>query len=145
MELADGEIPGSVYGFSSNGWIDQELFEKWFSHHFLRYAPAIRPLLLIMDGHSSHYHPYAIHKAAEEEVILFALPPNTTRVAEPLDKGCFGPLKTKWGEVCHKYMINNPGNVVNRYCFSRLLHEAWAAMSASNIIAGFQSIEMLYL
>ena len=139
MELADGEIPGTVYGFPSNGWIDQELFEKWFSHHFLRYAPAIRPLLLIMDGHSSHYHPYAIHKAAEEEVILFALPPNTTHVAQPLDKGCFGPLKAKWGEVCHKYMINNPGKVVNRYCFSRLLHEAWAEMSVSNIIAGFRT------
>ena len=136
MELADGEIPGTIYGFSSNGWIDQELFENWFSHHFLRYAPATKPLLLIMDGHSSHYHPYTIHKAAEEEVILFALPPNTTHVAQPLDKGCFGPLKAKWGEVCHKYMINNP---VNRYCFSRLLHEAWAAMSASNIIAGFRT------
>ena len=74
MELANGEIPGTVYGFSSNGWIDQELFEKWFSHHFLRYAPVTRPLLLIMDGHSSHYHPYTIHKAAEEEVILHQTP-----------------------------------------------------------------------
>ena len=66
MELANGEIPGSIYGFSSNGWIDQDLFEKWFNNHFLRYAPAARPLILLMDGHSSHYHPHTIRKAAEE-------------------------------------------------------------------------------
>ena len=124
MELANGEIPGAIYGFSSNRWIDQDLFEKWFSNHFLCYAPAAGPLLLLMDGHSSHYHPHAIHKAAEEEeVILFALPPNTTHITQPLDKGCFGPLKAKWAEVCHKYITDNPGKVVNRYCFSRLSHE----------------------
>ena len=26
LELANGEIPGSIYGFSSDGWIDQDLF-----------------------------------------------------------------------------------------------------------------------
>ena len=139
MELANGEIPGTIYGFSSNGWIDQGLFEKWFTNHFLRYVPSVRPLLLLMDGHSSHYHPYTIQKAAEEEVILFALPPNTTHITQPLDKGCFGPLKAKWAEVCHEYITDYPGKVVNRFCFSRLLHKAWIAMSASNIIAGFRT------
>jgi len=139
IELANGEIPGTIYGFSPNGWIDQDLFEKWFSQHFLRYAPAARPLLLLMDGHSSHYYPDIIRKAAKEEVILFVLPPNTTHLTQPLDKGCFGPLKAKWGEVCHKYITDNPGKVVTRYCFSKLLHEAWIAMSANNIIAGFKT------
>ena len=137
MELANGEIPGSIYGFSSNGWIDQDLFEKWFNNHFLRYAPAARPLILLMDGHSSHYHPHTIRKAAEEEVILLALPPNTTHITQPLDKWCFGPLKAKWAEVCHKYTADS-GKVVNRFSFCRLLHEAWVAMSAYNIIVGFR-------
>ena len=35
---------------SSNGWIDSDLFEQWFLHHFLAYAPPVHPLLLIMDG-----------------------------------------------------------------------------------------------
>ena len=54
IELATGEIPGTIYGFSHSGWIDQDLFDKWFDKHFLRYAPTARPLLLLMDGHSSH-------------------------------------------------------------------------------------------
>ena len=38
-ELAMGEVPGTIYGLSSKGWIDQELFDLWFTLHFLRYAP----------------------------------------------------------------------------------------------------------
>ena len=140
IELATGEIPGTIYGFSHSGWIDQDLFDKWFDKHFLRYAPAARPLLLLMDGHSSHYHPGTIRKAAENKVVLFVLPPNTTHLTQPLDKGCFGPLKSKWSEVCHKYMAKNPGKVVNRFVFSQLLHEAWTdAMTSLNIKAGFRT------
>ena len=56
-ELTLGEVPGTVYGLSKNGWMDMELFDIWFCNHFLRYAPATRPLLLLLDGHSSHYCP----------------------------------------------------------------------------------------
>ena len=40
--LTTGEVPGTSYGLSSNGWMDQNLFSDWFSHHFLVYAPAAR-------------------------------------------------------------------------------------------------------
>ena len=89
-----GEVPSTIYGLSPRGWIDQELFDGWFTNHFLRYAPLVRPLLLLLDGHSSHYCPDTIRLAAKEKVIIFALPPNTTHFSQPLDKGCFGPLKS---------------------------------------------------
>ena len=80
----------AIYGFLLNRWIDQDLFEKWFNNHFLHYAPAARPLILLMDGHSSHYHPHTICKTAEEEVILLALPPNTTLITQSRTKGVLG-------------------------------------------------------
>ena len=67
-----GEVPGTVYGLSPKGWIDSELFDLWFNHVFLPYAEPLRPLLLIVDGHSTHYTP-SVRKAAEEEVIIFCL------------------------------------------------------------------------
>ena len=94
--ITKDELPGTLYGLSSKGWIDQELFHVWFESHFLRYAPPARPLLLLMDGHSSHYCPEMIRSAAQEQVLLFTLPPNTTHLSQPLDKGCFGPLKLEW-------------------------------------------------
>ena len=93
-ELTIGEVPGTMYGLSNSGWVDSELFHLWFEHHFLVYAPSARPLLLIMDGHSSHYNPDTIHMAAEKGVVLFCLSPNTTHRTQPLDKGCFSPLKS---------------------------------------------------
>ena len=109
------DVPGTVYGLSPRGWIDQELFSSWFSNHFLRYAPSVRPLLLLMDGHSSHYCPDAIRLAAKEDVLLFTLPPNSTHLLQPLDRGMFSPLKTFWKEECHNYMTRHPGKVVNRF------------------------------
>ena len=116
-ELTIGEVPGTVYGLSKKGWIDCELFDAWFINHFLRYAPTARPVLLMLDGHSSHYCPDIIRLAAKHQVILFALPPNTTHISQPLDKGCFSPLKEAWKQVCHNFLTANPGMVVTRYQF----------------------------
>ena len=120
IELTEGEVPGTSYGLSGKGWMDQELFDAWLSSHFLRYAPPARPLLLLLDGHSSHYSPSAIRFAANEQVIMFALPPHTTHVTQPLDCGCFSPLKVAWREVCHTFIAENPGKCVTWYNFSAM-------------------------
>ena len=88
-----GEVPGTLYGLSTNGWMNQDLFHQWFVKHFLQYIPTRRLLILLMDGHSSHYCPETIKMAAENKVILFILPPNTTHLTQPLDRACFAPLK----------------------------------------------------
>ena len=70
-----------------------ELFNEWFFHRFLLHAPPSRPLSLLMDGYSSHYFPEVIRDAAAQKVIIFVLPPNTTRCTQPLDKRKFSALK----------------------------------------------------
>ena len=76
VEWTEGELPGITYGLSDRGWIDMELFKGWFTNHFLRHAVSARPLLLLMDGHSSHYNPEAVRLAKENDVILFTLVPH---------------------------------------------------------------------
>ena len=138
-KLAEGEVPGSYYALSKNGWINGELFHDWFMNHFLNYVPKTRPLLLLLDGHSSHYFPSTIKFAAEEGIVIFVLPPNTTHITQPLDKGCFSPLKVKWRQVCHDYRTKYPGRVVSRFDFSKLFSEAWyESMSSKNIISSFK-------
>ena len=95
-----GEVTSTMYGLSDSGWITSELFDLWFINHFLPHAPSTRTLLLLLDGHSSHYNPTVIKKAAEEKVIIFCLPPHSSHLSQPLDKGPFGPLKCMWREVC---------------------------------------------
>ena len=117
----------------------QELFHQWFVRHFLRYATSQRPIILLMDGHSSHYCPATITLAAEHKVILFALPPNTTHLTQPLDRACFAPLKNAWREVHHIFLTNNPGRRVTHNDFSTLFAQAWfKSMTMANITAGFR-------
>jgi hypothetical protein len=138
-ELVNGEVPGTMYALSSSGWMNSEIFEAWFSNHFLSHVPPSRPLLLMIDGHSSHFSPSFVNRAAEEEVVVLCLPPNTTHKTQPLDKGVFSPLKRAWREECHLYMQNNPGKVVTRYQFSSLFCRAWLkAVTPTNIISGFR-------
>ena len=139
-QLTIGEVAGTIYGLSSKGWIDKCLFSEWFFNHFLLYAPATRPLLLILDGHSSHYCPEVIRAALEQEIILFTLPPNTTHITQPLDKGVFAPLKSAWKNVCHEYLVKNPGKCITRYEFSELFSKAWShSMTIKNVTSAFRA------
>ena len=138
-ELSKGEIPGTLYGMSESGWMDQELFSSWFSNHFLKHAVASRPLLLLLDGHSSHYTLDLVQSASDNGVIIMCLPPHTTADSQPLDTSCFGPLKVFWSGICRQYMFDNPGRVVTKFLFSKLFSEAWGkGMTISNIVSGFR-------
>jgi len=93
-----------------------------------------------MDGHSSHFQPSVIQRAAVERVIVFCLPPHTTHLTQPLDKGCFGPLKVHWREECWSYICAHPDRVITRYQFSELFGKAWMkAMTMQNIVGGFRT------
>jgi len=95
-----------------------------FLTHFLKHAVSDRPLMLILDGHSSHYTLNLVKTAAAENVILFCLPPHTTADSQPLDTSCFGPLKKYWYEVCRQYLFDNPGQVVTFFPHCSLMHGA---------------------
>ena len=117
------------------GWT--EIFLIWFTHHFLAHAPAARPLLLLLDGHSTHYNPEFIPIAAHEGVIVFCLPPHTTHILQQLDKGVFGPLKTYWNEECQKFCSRYPGKAISQYDF---MPKAWCkAMTIPNVLSAFRT------
>ena len=102
-EWTKGEILNTIYGMSPQGWIDHELFAEWLLKLFVKNMPQTRPVLLLLDWHSSHYTPEAVKIAAENEIVLFCLPPNTTHMAQPLDVSFFGPLKN-CSNVCYTYI-----------------------------------------
>ena len=132
------EVPGTAYGLSDKGWITTELFESWLEEHFLEHAVAARPLLLLLDDHSTHFQPQLIRMAREKGVIILCLPPHTTHEAQPLDCGVFSPLKMQWRTVCHQFLQSNPGKVITKFNFNSLFSKAWlSAVTPANVIAGF--------
>ena len=114
--MTKGEVPGSIYGLSHNGWITREIFCQCFEH-FLLSIPSVRTVILMLDGHSSHYCPKTMCMAAEQQIILCTLPPHTTHITLPLDRGCFAPLKVAWRDICHRFCTQNPDRTVSQYDF----------------------------
>lgn len=123
---------------STNGWIDQGLFDSWVCKHFLKFALLAWHLLVLLDGHSSHYCPDRVHLAAEEKVILFALPPNTTHLSHPLQIWCFG-YQALWQEDVIISCLKILEKSLKGYVYSKLFFKAWVkAMSMHNIMSGFK-------
>ena len=138
-EWTKGEVPGSTYGMSSKGWVDTELFRDWLTDHFVQFAVGARPLLLLLDGHSSHYQPELVRFAKEHDIISFCLPPHTTHESQPLDATVFKPLKQNWQDACHDYIQSHPGKAITKYQFSALLRVAWEkTMTPTIICSGFR-------
>ena len=123
-ELMHGEVPGTLYGPSENGWIDQTLFFSWLNEAFIKNIPPTRPVLLLLDGHSTHYTPEVTRAAAEQGVVMLCLPPHTTHAIQPLDVSFFKSLKAHWSTACHQYIVDNPDHVVTTFQFSALFKEA---------------------
>ena len=70
--LTNGEIPGTLYGISDSGCMDdQGSFLTQVYQSLLLYAPQVQPLLLLLDGHSTHYGPEMINIAALNQIIIF--------------------------------------------------------------------------
>ena len=138
------EVTGSRYSVSDKGWVDQRLFYYWLKDHFLNNAVSHRPLLLLLDGHSSHFEPQSIEFAKENDIVIFCLPPQTTHECQPLDVGLFGPLKKYWQQECHKFYQKNPGLVITKLNFNRTFRVAWLqAVSPSNVCGGFRKSGVL--
>ena len=119
--------------------IKAELFESWFKDLFLPNAVSARPLLLLLDGHCTHYQPDLIKLAVQNDVLILCLSPHTTHATQTLDCGVFSPLKSHWSTVCQKFIQKNPGKLITRYNFNGLVLKAWLkSVVPSNLIAGFK-------
>ena len=48
-------FPDNFYfGFTKNGWIETSQLYAWLTNHFVKYIPPLHPIVMLLDGHSSH-------------------------------------------------------------------------------------------
>ena len=115
-----GELPGTMYGCSDFGWITTDLFDSWLTDHFLKHAVGARPLLLLLDGHSTHYQQNVIQNAREKGVMILCLPSHMTHDAQPFVCAVFSPLKVQWHTVTHQFLQANPSKIIAKFNFTAL-------------------------
>ena len=137
-DMFQGLPPSTRVCISPNGWIDSELFETWVTEHFVKHIPPARPVLLLIDGHSTHVRLDVARRCRENGIILFALPPHTTHKLQPLDRGCFKPLKDNFRREANEYVQEHPGKFLTRFVFGKIFGKVYAkSISLSTIINSF--------
>jgi hypothetical protein len=95
LELLDGTPPGTIGVCHPSGWIQSEIFTKWFQHFIVNVKPSPDDLvLLVLDGHYSHTKNVEIIEMARANgVAIVWLPPHSTHEMQPLDVSIMSPFK----------------------------------------------------
>ena len=133
-------LPHVFYGVSESGWMTAEIFQSWFTK-FVENTKHIRPLLLVFDGHMAHLSIETAMLAHAENISLPKLPPHCTDVLQPLDVGCFAPLKSYYQEALTAHVQQTGGNSpLRKATFVDMLCKIWKkGLSGKNIKAGFSA------
>lgn len=109
----DGASPGSTGIASESGWMNGAGFIK-FMEHFIKHSHASKdmPILLILDGHTSHLTVDVLEMALENGITMISLPPHTSHRLQPLDVGVFGGFKRMYNDQCQAWMKNHIGATI---------------------------------
>ena len=89
--MREGVPPGTVFKSSVDGWSTYSIFQDFFFNHLLKHVK-IRPLLILYDGHVTHYSAEVIRKASEDNVHLVVLPPHRSKTHQSSDVAIFSPF-----------------------------------------------------
>ena len=128
----------AVYAKSESGWVDSDLFLSWLKKSFLKFAVPQRPLILFVDGHSSHVTLDVIDLARENDVIILCFPPHTTHALQPLDVAVFKSLKDFFSKSVWALCFAKKNFIVSKREFARVVKgPIERAFSIPNFKAGF--------
>lgn len=90
---------GWVLGKSERGWMTSDVFFEFINNDFNKWLITEnipKPVILFVDGHKSHLTMTISEWCHNNEIILYALPPNITHMLQPADVSVFKPMKSEW-------------------------------------------------
>lgn len=141
-QFAENLPPNAEMYMGSSSWQTTDSFAQWLRFFIHQVQPeALKPVLLIVDGHASHKTLDAITLAQENHVQMLSLPPNTTHKMQPLDRCFMASFKKAYGQACEKLMRELNGGKLITKDVSLLARNALNSMEARvpvNLIKGFQ-------
>jgi hypothetical protein len=99
--------------------------------------------LLIVDGHKSH-NSHEFHKYCEEEkIIVLCMPPHSSHLLQPLDVGCFSPLKRAYSDEINS-LAQYSTKKIKKEAFLPAFKAAFKkAITKDNICAGFRGARLV--
>ena len=129
-----------AFTVSLNGWTTDLIACQWIQHfdkHTKQKSIGAKRLL-ILDNHGSHTTTEFRTYCQNNDIILLWMPPHSSHMLQPLDVGCFGPLKAAYSKQ-NQALIRNSVFHVTKEDFIHSFHQAFvASFTQANVQAGFR-------
>ena len=125
---------------SDNGWTTNEIGVDWLNH-FIKHTKdrtigAHR--LLILDGHKSHNSLEFQDICKDNNIITLCMPPHSSHLLQPLDVGCFSPLKRAYGDQINSFIRNHINHITKLEFLSAFKAAFDKSITKDNIYASFR-------
>jgi hypothetical protein len=125
---------------SDNGWTTNEIGLDWIKHFELhtqsRKVGGYR--LLILDGHDSHHSTEFELFCQDHNIITLCMPPHSSHILQPLDVGCFSPLKKSYGTQIEGLMRGGQTHITKEDFFPAFQVAFQESMTVQNVQGGFR-------
>ena len=138
----DAGLPGTwMFAVSDNGWTNNAIGFLWLKHfdrHTKERTVGSHRLLLI-DGHESHQSQDFKDYCEEHKIITLCMPAHSSHILQPLDVGCFSPLKRKYKSNISA-LARNHIHHVDKMTFIPAFQDAFnACFKEKNVQASFRA------
>lgn len=132
--------PDWVIATSSNGWTTNEIGMEWIrrfdKHTKSRTTGANR--VLILHGHESHHSVDFELYCKANNIIALCMPAHSSHILQPLDVGCFSPLKKAYGRQIEEKIRRGTSHVTKEDFFPAFHAAFQRSMTEKNIQGGFR-------
>jgi hypothetical protein len=132
---------------SDNGWTTNELGVEWLKH-FIKHTKGKvvgARRLLVLDGHESQHSLEFQELCKENNIYTLYMPPHSSHLLQPLDVGCFSPLKRAYSREIEA-LIRHHINHITKLEFLLAFKTAFdRSFTAANICSAFQGAGLVPL
>jgi hypothetical protein len=137
----DSALPKDwVISTTHNGWTTNEKALEWIQHFEKHTKPQTRGAyrLLILDGHESHHSTEFELFCKEHKIITLCMPSHSSHILQPLDVGCFGPLKKAYSKEIEGLMRAHITHITKADFLPAFCTAFKASMTKENIQGAFR-------
>jgi hypothetical protein len=129
-----------VISLSDNGWTTNEIGLQWVKHYHQHSERRTKGKyrLLILDGHTSHQSVDFEDFCKQNNIITLCMPAHSSHLLQPLDVGCFSPLKRSYGKEIENLVRKHITHITKVEFFNAFKSAFFTSLIESNIRGGFR-------
>jgi DDE superfamily endonuclease/helix-turn-helix, Psq domain len=125
---------------SKNGWTTNELTLEWLKHFekFTCTKTVGTYRLLVLDGHESHHSAEFEEYCCTNNILTLCMPAHSSHLLQPLDIGCFGPLKKAYSRQIENFVRTGITHISKEAFIPAFIEAFRATITKENIQGGFK-------